>query len=207
MKNAGIKSTRDDFIFERILLDSEALLVFSFDGLGIIHKWRHPRRGEWGYPQRVARGDKGRDPIFGRGDITQNCYSDNIFDCYVKFSQLSRGQTEKKKKMEKILMCQKYSCFLNSKNSKNSIKSCIGNHTCEMGRGSKSWWCHLISSVEQGVTRGGRGRSYFCTLWGRSPERKSLKIQLLKSALRYHNQIFTSWRSYKKWTFHKFWWV
>ena len=36
-------------------------------------------------------------------------------------------------------------------------------------------------------------------------ERKSLKIQLLKSALRYHNQIFTSSRSHEKTTFHKIW--
>ena len=47
--------------------------------------------------------------------------------------------------------------------------------------------------------------SYFSTRWGRSPERKSLKIQLLKSALRYHNQIFTSSRSHEKTTFHKIW--
>ena len=46
---------------------------------------------------------------------------------------------------------------------------------------------------------------YFGPAGGRVQQRKTPKMQFLISALRYHNQIFTSSRSLKKSTFHKIW--
>ena len=48
-------------------------------------------------------------------------------------------------------------------------------------------------------------KTIFGPTGGGVQQRKTLKMQLLISALRYHNQIFTNSRSHKKSTFHKIW--
>ena len=69
-----------------------------------------------GDPKKVTRGDKGRDPISGRGDITPKIATATIF-LTVILNFLSFLEAKLKKiDGKKSLMCQKYSCFLNSKN-------------------------------------------------------------------------------------------